>query len=117
MPGRNHSREFKFQVVNQVNSGQQTTAQLSREHGLVPSLIHRWRKEVEARGEAAFTDGATTDRSAELRIAELERYCGQLALENTILKKSLATYRLNKGTSKDLGCATRASHGVGASPV
>ncbi|AZI41868.1 hypothetical protein EHF33_18250 (plasmid) [Deinococcus psychrotolerans] len=98
MPGRNHSREFKLQVVNQINSSQRTTAQLSREHGLVPSLIHRWRKEVEARGEAAFTDGVATDRSAELRIAELERYCGQLALENTILKKSLATYRLNKGT-------------------
>ena len=98
MPGRNHSREFKLEVVSQVNAGQHTTAQLCREHSLVPSLIHRWRKEVEARGEAAFTDGATTDRSAELRIAELERYCGQLALENTILKKSLATYRLNKGT-------------------
>lgn len=98
MPGRNHSREFKLEVVSQIDAGLHTTAQLCREHGLVPSLIHRWRKEVEARGEAAFTEGATTDRSAELRIAELERYCGQLALENTILKKSLATYRSNKGT-------------------
>ena len=98
MPGRNHSREFKLEVVSQLGAGRHTTAQRCREHGLGPSLIHRWLKEVEARGEAAFTDGATTDRSAELRIAELERYCGQLALENTILKKSLATYRLNKGT-------------------
>ena len=98
MPGRNHSREFKLEVVSQINAGRHTTAQLCREHGLGPSLIHRWRKEVEARGEAAVTDGAMTGRSAELRIAELERYCGQLALENTILKKSLATYRLNKGT-------------------
>ena len=98
MPGRNHSREFKLEVVSQINAGRHTTAQLCREHGLGPSLIHRWRKEVEARGEAAFTDGAMTDRSAELQSAELERYCGQLALENTILKKSLATYRLNKGT-------------------
>ena len=98
MPGRHHSREFKLEVVSQVNSGQRSAAQLSREHALAPSLIHRWRKEVEARGVAAFTDGATTDRSAELRIAELERYCGQLSLENTILKKSLSTYRSNGGT-------------------
>jgi transposase len=91
MPGRNHSREFKLEVVSQLGTGRHTTAQLCREHSLGPSLIHHWRKEVEARGEAAFTDGATTDRSAEPRIAELEWYCGQLALENTILKKSLAT--------------------------
>lgn len=97
MPGRNHTRDFKLEVVSQINAGLQTTAQLCREHSLAPSLIYRWRKEVEARGESAFTDPAATDRSAELRIAELERYCGQLSLENTILKKSLATYRLNKG--------------------
>jgi len=98
MLGRNHSREFKLEVVSQINTGQQTTAQLSRTHSLAPGLMYRWRKEVETRGEAAFTDGAITDRSDELRIAELERYCGQLALENTILKKSLATYRLKHGT-------------------
>jgi transposase-like protein len=85
MPGRNHSRDFKLEVVGQINAGLSTTAQLYREHSLAPSLIHRWRQEVEARGEAAFTDPAT-DRSAELRIAELERYCGPLSLENTILK-------------------------------
>jgi len=77
--------------VNQVNGGQKTSAQLRREHALSPSLIHRWRKEGEARGEAAFTDQAKPDQSLEQRIAELERFCGQLSLENTILKKSLST--------------------------
>lgn len=98
MPGRTHNREFKREIVSQVESGQKTTAQLSREHYLSPSLIHRWRKEVEARGEAAFTDQARPDQTLEQRIAELERFCGQLSLENTILKKSLATYRSKSGT-------------------
>lgn len=98
MPGRTHSREFKLDIVNQVNEGQTTTAQLCREHALSPSLIHRWRKEVEARGAAAFTDQAKPNQSLEQRIAELERFCGQLSLENTILKKSLATYRSKSGT-------------------
>ncbi|GAA5502721.1 hypothetical protein Dxin01_02465 [Deinococcus xinjiangensis] len=31
-------------------------------------------------------------------MAELERYVGQLALENTILKKSLANYRIRSGS-------------------
>jgi len=98
MPGRNHSRGFKLEVVSEVETGQRTTAQLCREHSLASSPIHRWRKEVEVRGEAAFTGGAASDQSAEWRIAELERYCGQLSLENTILKKSSATYRLKNGT-------------------
>ena len=98
MPGRTHRREFKLDIVNQVENGQKTTAQLSREHHQSPSLIHRWRKEVEARGDAAFTDQARPDPSLEQRIAELERFCGQLSLENTILKKSLSTYRSSRGT-------------------
>lgn len=48
MPGRHHSREFKLEVVSQINTGQRSTAQLSREHALAPRLIHRWRKDVEA---------------------------------------------------------------------
>lgn len=98
MSGRNHSREFKLEVIRQINTGQHITAQLSRLHSLAPSLIYRWHKEVEARGEAAFPDGATTDRRDELRIAELERSCGQLALETTILTNSLATDRSKSGT-------------------
>jgi len=98
MPGRTHRREFKFDIVNQVNGGQQTTAQRCREHALSPALIHCWRTEVEALGEAAFTDQAKPDQSIEHRIAELERFCGQLSLENAILKKSLATYRAKNGT-------------------
>ncbi|MDU0220294.1 transposase, partial [Escherichia coli] len=69
-----------------------------REYHLSPSLIYGWRKEVEVRGVAAFTDEKTADQALERRIAELERYCGQLALENTVLKKSLANYRTRSGS-------------------
>jgi transposase len=51
----------------------------------------RWHKEeYEARGEAAFTEQQPSENEAlEAKIAELERFCGKLALENQILKKSL----------------------------
>lgn len=98
MPGRTHSREFKLEVLEQIDSKQKTTAQMCREHQLAPSLIYRWRKEVDVRGVAAFTDEKMADQALERRIAELERYCGQLALENTVLKKSLANYRTRSGS-------------------
>jgi transposase len=53
-------------------------------------VLLRWRKEYEARGEAAFTEKQPSANEAlEAKIAELERFCGQLSLENQILKKSL----------------------------
>ncbi len=89
--GRTFSREFKLTVVRQVTSGEKRPAQLCREHGLDESVLLRWRHEYEARGEAAFTPHeATGTQVLERKIAELERFCGQLALENAALKKGLS---------------------------
>jgi len=94
MPGRTFTREFKLEVVRQLANGTKRPAQVCREHQLSDSLLARWRHEYAERGEAAFTPRAGTgiDASAtplETRIAELERFCGQLALENAALKKAL----------------------------
>jgi transposase len=52
--GRSHSREFKLDVVRQIARGEQRPAQICREYGLAEGLLLRWRKEYDARGEAAF---------------------------------------------------------------
>lgn len=97
--GRTHSREFKLEVVRQVTSGEKRPAQVCREHGLAESLLLRWRKEVEVRGETAFTAGAPTEpERLARRVEELERFCGQLALENAVLKKALQTVPSRSGT-------------------
>jgi len=90
MQKRVHSREFKLDVVRQIATGQKRPAQACREYGLAESVLSRWRKEYQERGEAAFqtiqSEGVTTQ---DQRIAELEQFCGQLALENQVLKKTL----------------------------
>jgi transposase len=90
MQKRVHSREFKLDIVRQVTTGQKRPAQACREYGIAESVLSRWRKEYQERGEAAFqtehSEGPTTQ---EQRIAELEQFCGQLALENQVLKKTL----------------------------
>ena len=98
MPGRTHSREFKLDCVRQVATGHKRPAQVCREHNLAQSVLLRWRKEYEARGEAAFTEKQPSANEAlEARIAELERFCGQLSLENQILKKSLKSMQSQIG--------------------
>jgi hypothetical protein len=58
-------------------------------------VLARWRKEYEERGEAAFTPKESGQPSAlEARLAELERFCGQLALEKAALKKAVQSYQV-----------------------
>jgi transposase len=90
MQKRVHSREFKLEVVRQVASGEKRPAQICREYGLADSVLSRWRKEYQEKGEAAFEVAPSVEiTTQEQRIEELERFCGQLALENQVLKKTL----------------------------
>jgi transposase len=89
--GRVHSREFKLGVVRHVVSGEKRPAQACREHGIGEGLLLRWRREVEARGEAAVAAPLPSETEAlRRRVAELERRCGQLALENAVRKGALS---------------------------
>ena len=99
MPRRNHSREFKLECCRQIATGRKRPSQICREHNLAESVLLRWRKEYEARGEEAFSEKQTSETAAlEARVAELERFCGQLALENEILKKASRTVASRSGT-------------------
>src|SRR5688500_20238209 len=102
---RNHTREFKLECVRQVATGQKRPAQICREHNLSQSVLLRWRKEYEARGEAAFTQQRPSgDEALEARVAELERVWGQRALEDQILKKSLASMQSQSGMPRSTKC-------------
>lgn len=98
--GRTFSREFKLELMHQLASGARRPAQVCREHGLADGVLWRWRREYAERGEAAFGPREASDQEAlERRVAELERFCGQLALENQALKKGLTSIALRNGTS------------------
>ncbi len=97
--GRTFSREFKLELMHQLTSGARRPAQLCREHGLADGVLWRWRREYAARGEAAFGPSEPSDQEAlTRRVAELERFCGQLALENQALKKGLSSMASRSGT-------------------
>jgi transposase len=100
MAKKSYTREFKFKVVQSVESGELRPAQACREYHLAESVLTRWRREVRLRGDAAFTplDGPTATPDYEQRIAELERVCGQLAVENAALKKALQLAQSKHGT-------------------
>ena len=96
---RTFAREFKLDLCRQIKSGQKRPAQLCREHQITESLLLRWRHEYDQRGDAAFSPKeASAAEALEQKLAELERFCGQLSLENSILKKALDSGRRSNGT-------------------
>ncbi len=90
MPRRTFSRTFKLDLVRQVAAGAVRPAQLCRDYGLSPSTLSQWCTEYALREDAAFTPKAPTAVTVlERRVADLERRCQQLTLENTLLKNAL----------------------------
>ena len=111
MPGRTFSREFKCDLVRQIEAGDLGPAQASREHKLARSLLDRWRKQYRQQGEFAFSPAPASEQKAfERRVAELEHFCGQLALENIVLNEPC---RLRgRGATRDDCCRARRSPGT-----
>lgn len=77
MQKRQHNREFKLDVVRRVSMGELRPAQACREYGLAESVLSRWRKEYQERGEAAFLprEGEAGTLESQ-RIAELNGFVG-----------------------------------------
>ncbi|SRR5260370_41447858 len=89
MQKRMHRREFKLEVVRQIIAGQKRPAQVCREYGLADSVLWRWRKEYQERGEAAFSPRSGEPTMREQRIRDLERFCGQQAMKIQMLETAL----------------------------
>lgn len=98
---RQYTRDFKIGVVREVESGK-PLAQVSRENGINPSLIVKWRKQYFDDPENAFRgNGKTYKENA--RIAELERMVGRLYAENEFLKKALTVLESRIGEERKGG--------------
>lgn len=87
---RTFSREFELEAARQVVTGAKRPTQVWREYEISETLLLRWRRECEERGEEAFKPRrASREEALEARVAELERYCGQLSLELAVAKQAL----------------------------
>ncbi len=89
---RQFSREFKLQVIREIENGA-SAAQISRQHQINESLLHKWKKQYRQNPQDAFS-GAGSTSSQDAKIADLERTIGQLYLENAFLKKTVNHFEM-----------------------
>ena len=83
---RTFTPQFKSEVVLAILNGNQSMAELCRQHGLKTELVCHWKKTLLNQLPTVF-DGPAVDAEASTRVADLERLVGQLTLELSVAKK------------------------------
>lgn len=88
---KKYPREFKLELLRQIEDGEKTASDLCRELGLSLQQVSRWRQELAAKGEEAFP-GQGQQRGAAAELAQLRKENERLREENEILKKAAAYF-------------------------
>ena len=85
-----HTAAFKAQVAMAALKGDKTVNELASQHGVHPTLIHAWKKQLVGSAEDLFSQGsqaAAVDHEA--LQAQLYEQIGRLKMELEWLKKKV----------------------------
>lgn len=88
---RSYGMELKKALADAVLSGARGVTELAREHGIHPSLIHKWARQFREGGlhGSTFTSSDRERQRLERELARSQAKIGELLLENDLLKKFL----------------------------
>jgi transposase len=100
--------EFKRGVVQQLQKGEKTLAEVSRELDIQPSVVRQWRRRFDAGATAAVATNedvvpVSALREAHQRIRELERLLGKKQMEIEILQAAQEVVRTSPWLRKGSG--------------
>jgi putative transposase len=90
---KRHTAQFKFQVALEAIKNDQTINQLASEHGVHPSQISQWKRQLLDEGPTLFgTSAGQQLRQQEAVQVELYEQIGRLKMELEWLKKKAARF-------------------------
>ena len=90
---KSHSAALKAQVALAAVKGDKTISELAALHGVHPTLIHAWKKQLLDNVEEVFQSGAKTSSAEhEALQAQLYEQIGRLKIELDWLKKKAASF-------------------------
>lgn len=85
---KRYSAKFKFELVLESFSSEQSDAQLARKHGVHPVTLSNWKTEFRQRGPQIFSS-KKQDRQQAKKLQRMERLLGQKEVEIALLKNFL----------------------------
>ena len=87
---KRHTDQFKFQIAMEAIKNDQTVNQLASKHGLHPSQISQWNRQLLDEGATVFsTTTAQQLRQQETLQAELYEQIGRLKMDLEWLEKKV----------------------------
>lgn len=90
---KSHSAALKAQVALAAVKGDKTISELASLHGVHPTLIHAWKKQLIENAEELFQNGTKTSSTEhEALQARLYEQIGRLKTELDWLKKKAASF-------------------------
>ena len=91
-PYKTYTREFKQEAVRLMETTDRPAAEVAMELGIRRNQLYKWKDQLAAKGDAAFS-GRGRPRSENLsELALLKQENEQLREENEILKKAAAYF-------------------------
>ena len=90
---KSHTAAFKAQVALAAVKGDKTVSELASAHGVHPTLIHAWKKQLVGNAEELFQNGVKTSSAEHESLqAQLYEQIGRLKTERDWLKKKAASF-------------------------
>lgn len=90
---KSHTAGFKGQVALAAVKGDKTVSELASVHGVHPTMIHAWKKQLVENVEEIFQSGAKASSTEhEALQAQLYEQIGRLKTELDWLKKKAASF-------------------------
>jgi transposase len=89
---KTYTRAFKLEAVKLLESGDKSAEQLARELGVRRNSLYKWQKELQLRGDGAFSNKPGRKPPADAELARLKRENERLQEEVEILKKAAAYF-------------------------
>jgi putative transposase len=90
---KSHTAGFKAQVALAALKADRTVSELASLHGVHPTMIHAWKKQLVENAEELFQNGVKTSSAEhETLQAQLYEQIGRLKTELDWLKKKAASF-------------------------
>ncbi len=103
-----YPREFKLELLRQIEDGEKTASELCRELGLSLQQVSAWRRQLAVKGDEAFP-GQGQKRGAAADLAELRKENERLREENEILKKGSSRNSGSSGSTIGSACTRQSA--------
>jgi transposase-like protein len=87
---KKHSPSFKAKVALEAIKGEETIAQIAGRYEVHPTLVARWKKELQEKAASVFgEDHARKKKQDNDLVAQLYQQIGQLKVERDFLENAL----------------------------